>query len=87
VKPTPPGTPVLTPATASPAQISAPALPEKPKPGHVFEIVKFATPTYCPECKYFIWGLSRSGHHCKNCGINVHKKCLGTMVPCEAQKE
>jgi len=43
---------------------------------HRFEKSFFSTPTWCRFCDNFIWGLSKKGFICKECGYVVHKKCL-----------
>ncbi|KAI8895180.1 integral peroxisomal membrane peroxin-domain-containing protein [Globomyces pollinis-pini] len=50
---------------------------------HDFRPATYSRPTYCDLCSNFIWGLTKQGHSCADCGYNTHKKCLGlVMTPC-----
>ncbi|KAI0693978.1 hypothetical protein BC835DRAFT_1043166 [Cytidiella melzeri] len=42
---------------------------------HTFKSSSFSIPTQCAYCKSSIWGLSKQGKSCKDCGISVHSKC------------
>ncbi|KAG8762430.1 hypothetical protein FRC11_009461 [Ceratobasidium sp. 423] len=42
---------------------------------HEFKSVSFSIPSPCGYCKSNIWGLSKPGKTCKNCGISVHTRC------------
>ncbi|KAI0338929.1 hypothetical protein BDW22DRAFT_1409320 [Trametopsis cervina] len=44
---------------------------------HTFKSSSFSIPTQCAYCKASssIWGLSKQGKTCKDCGISVHSKC------------
>lgn len=48
--------------------------------GHQMMARFFKQPTYCSVCKEFMWGLNKQGYQCKECGIAVHKKCLGLIL-------
>ncbi|CAE6452727.1 unnamed protein product [Rhizoctonia solani] len=42
---------------------------------HEFKSTSFSIPAPCGYCKSNIWGLSKPGKTCKNCGISVHTRC------------
>ncbi|KAI0084817.1 hypothetical protein BDY19DRAFT_1043519 [Irpex rosettiformis] len=42
---------------------------------HSFKSSSFSIPTQCAYCKSSIWGLSKQGKSCQDCGISVHSKC------------
>ncbi|KAJ9050337.1 Protein BZZ1 [Entomophthora muscae] len=42
---------------------------------HEFKASSFTIPTTCDYCESTIWGLSRHGATCKECGYNCHAKC------------
>ncbi|KAB5596551.1 Protein BZZ1 [Ceratobasidium theobromae] len=42
---------------------------------HEFKSTSFSIPAPCGYCKTNIWGLSKPGKTCKNCGISVHTRC------------
>lgn len=42
---------------------------------HDFVIETFNSWTYCDVCSRVLWGLSKQGFQCKNCGMCVHRKC------------
>ncbi|KAJ1309726.1 hypothetical protein OPQ81_006491 [Rhizoctonia solani] len=42
---------------------------------HEFKSTSFSIPVPCGYCKSNIWGLSKPGKTCKNCGISVHTRC------------
>ncbi|XP_070199867.1 myotubularin-related protein 13-like isoform X2 [Littorina saxatilis] len=47
---------------------------------HRFEKITYTTPTYCDFCQQLLWGFSKTGTHCVDCGYNCHEKCQ-PMVP------
>nr|KAG5695682.1 hypothetical protein BaRGS_022359 [Batillaria attramentaria] len=47
---------------------------------HRFERHTYTTPTYCDFCQQLLWGFSKTGTHCVDCGYNCHEKCQ-PMVP------
>ncbi|KAL2315813.1 Protein BZZ1 [Schizosaccharomyces pombe] len=42
---------------------------------HDFKHVSFKLPTSCSYCREIIWGLSKRGCVCKNCGFKCHARC------------
>ncbi|CAE6529361.1 unnamed protein product [Rhizoctonia solani] len=42
---------------------------------HEFKSASFSIPSPCGYCKSNIWGLSKPGKTCRNCGISVHTRC------------
>lgn len=48
---------------------------------HDFKPSSFTIPTTCDYCDSTIWGLSRHGATCKDCGFNCHAKCELKVSP------
>ena len=50
---------------------------EEPKESalHEFEAHHFMRPTYCNHCGTMVYGLYKQGMQCKDCQLNVHKRC------------
>lgn len=42
---------------------------------HSFKSASFTIPTTCDFCQSTIWGLSKQGFSCRECGYNCHTKC------------
>ncbi|BES90417.1 Serine threonine-protein kinase D [Nesidiocoris tenuis] len=42
---------------------------------HTFNLHSYTRPTVCQVCKKLLKGLFKQGIQCKDCHINVHKKC------------
>jgi hypothetical protein len=42
---------------------------------HDFKSASFTVPTKCRVCEGSIWGLTKQGKSCRNCGVVVHSKC------------
>ncbi|KAJ3373119.1 hypothetical protein GGF31_001106 [Allomyces arbusculus] len=42
---------------------------------HAFKATGFTLPTTCGYCQNSIWGLSKQGFSCKDCGFACHAKC------------
>lgn len=55
-------------------QVNAFALP------HTFVVHSYKKPTVCKHCNNLLVGLIKQGLQCRDCKINVHKKCAG-MLP------
>ncbi|KAI0244503.1 Protein BZZ1, partial [Massospora cicadina] len=54
---------------------------------HDFKAASFTIPTTCDYCENTIWGLSRHGASCKECGYNCHAKCeLKAPLNCASAK-
>ncbi|KAL8615600.1 hypothetical protein ACOMHN_026590 [Nucella lapillus] len=47
---------------------------------HRFDKFTYTTPTYCDFCQQLLWGFSKTGTHCVDCGYNCHEKCQ-PLVP------
>ncbi|BFZ05320.1 hypothetical protein BsWGS_08359 [Bradybaena similaris] len=52
---------------------------------HRFEKHTYTTSTFCDYCSQMLWGLSKTGLHCADCGYNCHDKCQA-YVPRNCQK-
>ncbi|XP_055899918.1 myotubularin-related protein 13-like isoform X1 [Biomphalaria glabrata] len=52
---------------------------------HRFEKHAYTTSTYCDLCGQILWGLSKTGLRCADCGYNCHDKCQHN-VPKNCQK-
>lgn len=46
---------------------------------HTFVVHSYGRPTVCQICKKLLKGLFKQGMQCKDCHINVHKKCVGKV--------
>uniref|UniRef100_A0A3Q0T8G5 RAS guanyl releasing protein 4 n=1 Tax=Amphilophus citrinellus TaxID=61819 RepID=A0A3Q0T8G5_AMPCI len=42
---------------------------------HNFHETTYKRPTFCDTCRGFLWGVTKQGYHCKDCGINCHRQC------------
>uniref|UniRef100_A0A4X1T880 RAS guanyl releasing protein 4 n=2 Tax=Sus scrofa TaxID=9823 RepID=A0A4X1T880_PIG len=42
---------------------------------HTFQEVTFRKPTFCDSCNGFLWGVSKQGYRCRECGLCCHKHC------------
>ncbi len=47
---------------------------------HTWAIHSFKAPTLCKFCAKMIYGASKQGLKCRDCGISAHKKC-GPQIP------
>ncbi|XP_076360399.1 serine/threonine-protein kinase D1-like isoform X2 [Tachypleus tridentatus] len=57
---------------------------------HTFVVHSYTRPTVCKHCKKLLRGLFRQGMQCKDCKLNVHKRCSEKLpMDCtgEAPKE
>ncbi|CAF1111315.1 unnamed protein product [Adineta steineri] len=43
---------------------------------HCFYVHSYRSPTKCYICKRLLKGLVKQGYRCKDCKMNVHKKCI-----------
>ncbi|CAF3507323.1 unnamed protein product [Rotaria sp. Silwood1] len=43
---------------------------------HCFYVHSYRSPTKCHICKRLLKGLVKQGYRCKDCKMNVHKKCI-----------
>nr|XP_024216188.1 serine/threonine-protein kinase D3 [Halyomorpha halys] len=53
---------------------------------HTFVVHSYARPTVCQICKKLLKGLFKQGMQCKDCHINIHKKCI-SKVPKDCSGE
>ncbi|XP_027621412.1 RAS guanyl-releasing protein 4 isoform X4 [Tupaia chinensis] len=42
---------------------------------HTFHEVTFRKPTFCDSCSGFLWGVTKQGYRCRDCGLCCHKHC------------
>ncbi|XP_006911778.1 RAS guanyl-releasing protein 4 isoform X6 [Pteropus alecto] len=42
---------------------------------HTFHEVTFRKPTFCNSCSGFLWGVTKQGYRCRDCGLCCHKHC------------
>ncbi|XP_037675535.1 RAS guanyl-releasing protein 4 isoform X2 [Choloepus didactylus] len=42
---------------------------------HAFHEVTFRKPTFCDSCSGFLWGVTKQGYRCRDCGMCCHKHC------------
>ena len=61
------------PTTAAPPALS----PKHNK--HLWMEKTFSSPTWCKQCKEFIWGLHKQGQFCELCDSAVHDDCMGKV--------
>ncbi|XP_015274531.1 PREDICTED: RAS guanyl-releasing protein 4-like [Gekko japonicus] len=51
---------------------------------HNFHETTFKKPTFCDSCSGFIWGVSKQGYRCRDCGMVCHKQCKDQVeVECQ----
>lgn len=53
---------------------------------HTFVLHTYTRPTVCYICKKLLKGLFKQGMQCKDCHINIHKKCID-KIPKDCQGE
>ncbi|GAV01622.1 hypothetical protein RvY_12307-2 [Ramazzottius varieornatus] len=53
---------------------------------HTFVIHSYTKPTVCKHCDKLLRGLFKQGYQCKDCKLNVHKKCK-ELVPADCTGE
>ncbi|KAL1769368.1 RAS guanyl-releasing protein 4 [Sigmodon hispidus] len=55
---------------------------------HAFHEVTFRKPTFCHSCSGFLWGVSKQGYRCRDCGLCCHKHCKDQVtVECKKRPE
>uniref|UniRef100_A0A7N4PMP8 RAS guanyl releasing protein 4 n=1 Tax=Sarcophilus harrisii TaxID=9305 RepID=A0A7N4PMP8_SARHA len=42
---------------------------------HPFHEVTFKKPTFCGSCSGFLWGVTKQGYRCRDCGLCCHRHC------------
>ncbi|XP_020034168.1 RAS guanyl-releasing protein 4 isoform X1 [Castor canadensis] len=42
---------------------------------HSFHEVTFRKPTFCDSCSGFLWGVTKQGYRCQDCGLCCHRHC------------
>nr|XP_048689303.1 RAS guanyl-releasing protein 4 [Caretta caretta] len=52
---------------------------------HDFQEATFKKPTFCHSCNGFLWGVSKQGYRCRDCGMICHKQCKD-LVELECKK-
>nr|XP_020642888.1 RAS guanyl-releasing protein 4 [Pogona vitticeps] len=51
---------------------------------HDFHEATFKKPTFCDSCNGFLWGVSKQGYRCRDCGMICHKHCRDQVeVECQ----
>ncbi|XP_067317066.1 RAS guanyl-releasing protein 4 [Anolis sagrei] len=51
---------------------------------HDFHEATFKKPTFCDSCNGFLWGVSKQGYRCRDCGMICHKQCKDQVeVECQ----
>ncbi|XP_054854930.1 LOW QUALITY PROTEIN: RAS guanyl-releasing protein 4 [Eublepharis macularius] len=51
---------------------------------HNFHEATFMKPTFCDSCNGFLWGVSKQGYRCRDCGMVCHKQCKDQVeVECQ----
>ncbi|XP_006871605.1 PREDICTED: RAS guanyl-releasing protein 4 [Chrysochloris asiatica] len=55
---------------------------------HTFHEVTFRKPTFCNSCSGFLWGVTKQGYRCRDCGLCCHKHCRDQVnVECKKRLE
>ncbi|XP_059109371.1 RAS guanyl-releasing protein 4 isoform X2 [Peromyscus eremicus] len=42
---------------------------------HTFHEVTFRKPAFCHSCSGFLWGVTKQGYRCRDCGLCCHRHC------------
>ncbi|XP_053253743.1 RAS guanyl-releasing protein 4 [Podarcis raffonei] len=51
---------------------------------HNFQEATFKKPSFCDSCNGFLWGVSKQGYRCRDCGMICHKQCKDQVeVECQ----
>ncbi|XP_041510070.1 RAS guanyl-releasing protein 4 isoform X1 [Microtus oregoni] len=55
---------------------------------HSFHEVTFRKPTFCHSCSGFLWGVTKQGYRCRDCGLCCHRHCKDQVrVECKKRPE
>uniref|UniRef100_A0A0N4SVV6 RAS guanyl releasing protein 4 n=1 Tax=Mus musculus TaxID=10090 RepID=A0A0N4SVV6_MOUSE len=55
---------------------------------HAFQEVTFRKPTFCHSCSGFLWGVTKQGYRCRDCGLCCHRHCRDQVrVECKKRPE
>ncbi|XP_073082754.1 RAS guanyl-releasing protein 4 isoform X8 [Manis javanica] len=55
---------------------------------HAFHEVTFRKPTFCDSCSGFLWGVTKQGYRCRDCGLCCHKHCRDRVkVECKKRPD
>ncbi|XP_028642031.1 RAS guanyl-releasing protein 4 [Grammomys surdaster] len=55
---------------------------------HAFQEVTFRKPTFCHSCSGFLWGVTKQGYRCQDCGLCCHRHCRDQVrVECKKKPE
>ncbi|CAO2626131.1 RAS guanyl-releasing protein 4 [Lemmus lemmus] len=55
---------------------------------HTFHEVTFRKPTFCHSCSGFLWGVTKQGYRCRDCGLCCHRHCKDQVrVECKKRSE
>eukprot|EP00050_Salpingoeca_kvevrii_P018954 m.80645 g.80645 ORF g.80645 m.80645 type:complete len:221 (-) comp8208_c0_seq5:3932-4594(-) len=49
---------------------------------HKFAWSSYSKPTFCAVCSKILWGFSRCGLQCSECGMDIHKQCQALSPAC-----
>ncbi|XP_010631120.1 RAS guanyl-releasing protein 4 isoform X1 [Fukomys damarensis] len=52
---------------------------------HTFQEATFRKPAFCHSCSGFLWGVSKHGYRCQDCGLCCHRNCRD-QVKAECKK-
>eukprot|EP00039_Didymoeca_costata_P012580 m.181931 g.181931 ORF g.181931 m.181931 type:complete len:896 (-) comp15520_c2_seq6:259-2946(-) len=49
---------------------------------HNFRLTTYSKAIFCGVCSKFLWGFSRQGYKCIDCGFDAHRHCRGFAPAC-----
>ncbi|XP_051018752.1 RAS guanyl-releasing protein 4 [Acomys russatus] len=55
---------------------------------HTFHEVTFRKPAFCHSCSGFLWGVTKQGYRCRDCGLCCHRHCKDQVgVECKKRPD